>query len=115
MKTAKELDLRQLGKVLIFRDRLLLLYIDYRLLQSITEYHKVPQSISKYYKDKSSTSSWTNFWACSRKIACKSLMPENNVKVAAIYVKWMKGWARGIFKLLDADMKQYLYRKIKKT
>ena len=40
-------------------------------------------------------------------------MPENNVKVAAIYVKWMKGWARGIFKLLDADMKQYLYRKIK--
>ena len=42
-------------------------------------------------------------------------MPENNVKVAAIYVKWIKGWARGIFKLLDADMKQYLYRKIKKT
>ena len=42
-------------------------------------------------------------------------MPENNVKVAAIYVKWMKGWARGIFKLSDADMKQHLYRKIKKT
>ena len=41
-------------------------------------------------------------------------MPENNVKVAAIYVKWIKGWARGIFKLLDADMKQYLHRKIKK-
>ena len=41
-------------------------------------------------------------------------MAENDVKVVAIYVKWMKGWARGIFKLLDADIKQYLYRKIKK-
>ena len=40
-------------------------------------------------------------------------MPENNVKVAAIYVKWMKGWAKGNFKLSDADMKQYLYKKIK--
>ena len=28
MKTAKELDLRPLGKVLIFRDRTFLLYID---------------------------------------------------------------------------------------
>ena len=48
-----------------------------------------------------------------RMIACKSLMAENDEKVVAIYVKWMKGWARGIFKLFDAFMKQYLYRKIK--
>ena len=40
-------------------------------------------------------------------------MAENDEKVVAIYVKWMKGWARGIFKLSDADMKQHLYRKEK--
>ena len=58
----------------------------YRVLQSITEYKRVLQSvtecyrvlecysvlqnitvlqsIAKYYKDKSSASTWTNFWAC---------------------------------------------------
>ena len=78
----------------------------YKVLPSVTGCYRILQSITEYYKDKSSASTWTNFWACLRKIACKSLMPENNVKVAAIYVKWIKGWARGIFKLLDADMKQ---------
>ena len=38
----------------------------YREIQSITEYDRVLQSITKYYKDKdkSSVSTWTNFWAC---------------------------------------------------
>ena len=36
----------------------------YRVLQSITEYYRVLQSIAEYYKDKSSASTWTNFWAC---------------------------------------------------
>ena len=32
----------------------------------MTEYYRVLQSITKYYKDKdkSSASTWTNFWAC---------------------------------------------------
>ena len=38
----------------------------YKVLQSTTKYHKILQSITKYYrdKDKSSVSTWTNFWAC---------------------------------------------------
>ena len=35
--TSKELDLRQLGKVLIFRDRTLLLYIDNSILCLVAE------------------------------------------------------------------------------
>ena len=36
----------------------------YRVLQSITEYYRALEIITNYYKDKSSASTWTNFWAC---------------------------------------------------
>ena len=35
-----------------------------RVIHSITEYCRVLQSITKYYQEKSSASTWTNFWAC---------------------------------------------------
>ena len=41
---------------------------EYNILKSITEYYivlqSILQSITGYYKDKSSASTGTNFWAC---------------------------------------------------
>ena len=36
----------------------------YKVLQSVTGCYRILQRITEYYKDKSSASTWTNFWAC---------------------------------------------------